>query len=152
VKVERSIEISAAPEKVYEVIMNPSCLEEWVTIHSSLEDAPEGNLRQGSRLTQRLELAGRSFTVRWTVVENEPARRVVWEGRGPMRSHAGVTYQLQPVGGGTRFSYTNEFSLPGGPLGRVAGPVIRRVTAGELDRSLNRLKAMVELNVQYPAK
>ncbi len=144
-KVERSIDIAASPEAVYEIIMNPACLEKWVTIHASLEDAPAGSLEQGSELTQRLHLAGRGFTVRWTVVENRPARRVVWEGSGPMRSHAGVTYELAPTtNGGTRFTYTNEFALPGGPLGRVAGPVVKRVTAGELDRSLDRLRTLVE--------
>jgi carbon monoxide dehydrogenase subunit G len=144
VKVERSIQITASPEKVYEVIMNPVCLAEWVTIHVALEEAPPGALEQGSELTQKLELAGRCFTVRWTVVENQTAERVVWEGRGPMRSHAGVTYELESVDGGTRFSYTNEFALPGGPLGRVAGPVIKRVTASEIDRSLDRLRRLVE--------
>jgi carbon monoxide dehydrogenase subunit G len=144
-KVERSIEIQAPPEGLYAVIMNPACLERWVTIHSGLDDAPAGQLVQGSRLTQHLQLAGRGFTVRWTVVENDPSRRVVWQGRGPMRSHAAVIYELEPTDGGTLFSYTNEFSLPGGPLGRMAGPVVKRVTIGELDRSLARLKTFVEV-------
>lgn len=145
VKVERSIEIAASPERIYDVIMDPACLDRWVTIHAALESAPRAPLEHGSELTQRLRLAGRGFTVHWKVIENEPARRVVWEGSGPMRSHAGVTYELAPNGaGGTRFTYTNEFALPGGPLGRVAGPVVRRVTAGELDRSLDRLRALVE--------
>jgi uncharacterized protein YndB with AHSA1/START domain len=145
VKVERSIEIAATPERIYEVIMDPACLERWVTIHSALEHAPEGPLQHGSELTQRLQLAGRGFTVHWKVVENRPARRVVWEGSGPMRSRAGVTYELAPAGdGATSFTYTNEFALPGGPLGRVAGPVVKRVTAGELDESLRRLRAFVE--------
>jgi uncharacterized protein YndB with AHSA1/START domain len=145
VKVERSIEIAATPERIYAVIMDPTCLERWVTIHAALEEAPDGQLEQGSELTQRLQLAGRGFTVHWKVIENRPARKVVWEGRGPMRSHAGVTYELTPNGaGGTRFTYTNEFALPGGPLGRVAGPVVRRVTAGELDQSLDRLRLLVE--------
>lgn len=144
-KVERSIEIAATPERIYEVIMDPTCLERWVTIHAALESAPDGPLRQGSELTQRLQLAGRGFTVHWKVIENQPARRVVWEGSGPMRSHAGVTYELAPDGDRrTIFTYTNEFALPGGPLGRVAGPVVKRVTAGELDRSLERLRAMTE--------
>ena len=144
-RVERSVEIAASPEAIYEVIMDPACLERWVTIHVALEDAPRGQLERGSELTQRLQLAGRGFTVRWRVIENRPARKVVWEGSGPLRSHAGVTYELTPNDdGGTRFTYTNEFALPGGPLGRVAGPVVRRVTAGELDRSLERLRAMVE--------
>lgn len=144
-KVERTVEIAATPERIYEVIMDPACLERWVTIHAALEDAPDGQLKRGSTLTQRLQLAGRGFTVHWKVIENRPSRKVVWEGRGPMRSHAGVTYELAPSGSdGTRFTYTNEFALPGGPLGRVAGPVVRRVTAGELDRSLERLRSMVE--------
>lgn len=144
-KVERSVEIAATPERIYEVIMDPACLERWVTIHTALEDAPNGQLEHGSELTQRLQLAGRGFTVHWKVIETRPARKVVWKGSGPMRSHAGVTYELTPNGdGGTRFTYINEFALPGGPLGRVAGSVVRRVTASELDRSLDRLRAMVE--------
>ncbi|MEX1141209.1 MAG: SRPBCC family protein [Thermoleophilaceae bacterium] len=141
---ERAIDLTATPEQVYAVIMDPARLEDWVTIHEALEDAPEGPLEHGSELTQRLHIAGRGFTVRWRVVENEPARRVVWEGRGPMRSSAGVTYELEPRNGGTRFTYTNEFSLPGGPLARIAGPVIKRATAGESDRSLARLRLLVE--------
>ncbi|NLT05739.1 MAG: hypothetical protein GXY03_05440 [Solirubrobacterales bacterium] len=144
-KVQRTVEIDAAPADVYRVIMDPHSLERWVTIHVKLEDSPDGQLRKGSELTQRLALAGRGFTVHWEVVENDPARRVVWEGRGPMRSHAGVTYELSGDGDGpTTFTYTNEFALPGGPLGRVAGPVVARVTGGELDRSLQRLRALVE--------
>lgn len=144
-RVERSVDIAATPERLYEVIMDPACLARWVTIHKELEDAPSGLLRRGSELTQRLHLAGRDFTVHWKVIENRPARRVVWEGSGPLRSHAGVTYELTPNdAGGTCFTYTNEFSLPGGPLGRFAGPVVRRVTTGELERSLERLRAMVE--------
>jgi len=144
-KVERSVEIAATPERIYEVIMDPACLAQWVTIHAELENAPDGQLERGSELTQRLQLAGRGFTVHWKVIENRPARKVVWEGSGPMRSHAGVTSQLMPNGnGGTSFTYTNEFALPGGPLGRVAGSVVRRVTAGELDQSLQLLRAMVE--------
>lgn len=143
-KVEREIDIAATPEEVYEVLMDADRLEHWVTIHDELVEAPDGPLERGSELTQRLRLAGKCFTVRWTVVENDRPRRVVWEGRGPMRSKASAIYELSPNGGGTHFSYANEYELPGGPLGRLAGPVVGRVTAGELDRSLERLRRLVE--------
>lgn len=143
-KVERGIDIAAAAEDVYAVLMDARRLEDWVTIHDELLDAPEGALKKGSRLTQRLKLAGKCFTVRWTVVENERARRVVWEGRGPMRSKACAIYELASHAEGTHFSYTNEYELPGGSLGRLAGPVIGRATAGEVDRSLERLRRLVE--------
>ena len=142
--VERAIDIAAAPEDVYAVLMDPNRLEDWVTIHDELLEAPDGPLKKGSKLTQRLRLAGKCFTVRWTVVENERPRRVVWAGRGPMRSKASAVYQLAPDAGGTHFTYANDYELPGGPLGRLAGPVVGRVTAGELDRSLQQLRRLVE--------
>jgi carbon monoxide dehydrogenase subunit G len=144
VKVERTIELGAPPEKVYELVMDPDRLEDWVTIHHHLEDAPSGQLKRGSKLTQCLKLAGRKFNVRWTVVENDPCERVVWEGKGPIASHARVIYEFEPNADGTRFSYTNEYGLPGGALGRLAGRTVKRVTAKELDGSLQRLKSIVE--------
>lgn len=143
-KVQRGVHIDAPPQAIYEVIMDAGRLGDWVTIHQGLEDAPVGALRKGSTLTQKLRLAGRSFKVHWTVVENDRAERVIWEGEGPVRSRAKVIYDLAADGEGTRFSYTNEYHLPGGPLGKMAGPAVRRVTGGELDRSLEALKRLFE--------
>ena len=142
-KVERSLQIAAPPERVRELVMDPRRLEDWVSIHQSFEDAPSGNLQKGSELTQCLKLAGSRFKVTWKVSENTPAR-AVWEGKGPMRSKAKVVYEFEPKNGGTCFSYLNEFDLPGGPLGRIASPAVKRVTGGELDKSLENLKQLVE--------
>ena len=143
-KVERTIEIAAPAKQVYDIVMDPSRLTDWVTIHDRLEDAPNGRLKRGSKLTQCLKLAGRRFKVRWTVVENDPCRRVVWEGRGPVGTQARVEYSFSENGNGTRFSYMNQYDLPGGPVGRIAGHAVFRVTEKELDGSLQRLKSLVE--------
>jgi carbon monoxide dehydrogenase subunit G len=141
--VERTIQIAAPPEAIYDVVMDPKRLGDWVTIHHGLDKAPAGKLTKGSRLTQSLKLAGRRFRVNWTVVENEPAR-VVWEGRGPVASRARVEYRFFPNGKGTRFSYSNEYELPGGPLGKMAGRAVAKVTEKELEGSLRRLKSLLE--------
>jgi carbon monoxide dehydrogenase subunit G len=146
-RVERSVEVAAPPEDLYDLVMDPNRLGEWVTIHHHLEGSPPARLERGSKLTQCLKLAGRRFKVRWTVVENDP-RRVVWEGRGPVASHARVEYGFAPNEDGTRFSYMNQFELPGGPLGRLAGRTLTRITTRELDGSLERLKKLVESNVR----
>lgn len=145
-KVERAIRIDAPPERVYDVVMDPHRLEDWVTIHHHLEHATSTPLRKGSRLTQCLKLAGRKFNVHWTVVENDPCRRVVWEGRGPVGSRARVVYEFgdSSDGNSTAFHYMNEYDLPGGPLGRIAGRGVARVTQKELDATLRKLKAITE--------
>jgi carbon monoxide dehydrogenase subunit G len=144
VRVERTVHIAAPPQTVYDVVMDPGRLDEWVSIHDHREDSSTAPLRKGSTLTQVLKLAGRRFKVNWKVVENEPCEHVVWEGRGPVASHARVEYRFDSNDGGTRFSYVNEYDLPGGPLGRVAGRAVARVTQKELDGSLQRLKQLVE--------
>jgi carbon monoxide dehydrogenase subunit G len=145
VRVERSTEIGAAPERVYEVVMDAARLEDWVSIHESLLEAPSGELKEGSELVQCLKLAGRKFNVHWKVVEDDRPNRVVWEGQGPVHSHAKVMYELERNGhGGTRFSYMNQYDLPGGPLGKLAGRTVAGVARKEVDRSLERLKKLLE--------
>jgi carbon monoxide dehydrogenase subunit G len=144
-KVEREIEIDAPPERVYEVVMDPQRLEDWVTIHAELRDAPAGELRRGSELSQCLRLAGSKFTVHWRVVEDDCPTRVVWEGSGPLGSKAQVVYELASDGdGGTRFTYTNEYSLPGGALGRLGGRAVAPASRRESERSLAKLKKLLE--------
>jgi carbon monoxide dehydrogenase subunit G len=143
-RVERSTRIAAPPERLYEVIMDPGRLRDWVTIHQRLEGRPPSPLKKGSKLTQCLKLAGKTFKVHWTVVENRPCERVLWEGRGPVASRARVEYRLEPNGDSTDFHYLNEYELPGGPLGRFAGKAVARVTQKELEGSLQKLKSLVE--------
>ena len=144
-KLEREIDIEASPEAVYDVVADPTCLGEWVTIQEELEEAPEGDLRPGSRLRQRMRVAGKRFRLSWTVVEAKRPSRIVWEGHGPMGSNAKAVYELSADGdGGTRFSYLNEYGLPGGPAGRLAARAILGASGREADRTLRRLKKLVE--------
>ena len=119
-RLEREIEINAPREAVYDVLADPDCLGEWVTIMEELEEAPDGDLEPGARLRQRMKVAGRRFHLTWKVIEANRPSRIVWEGRGPMGSKAKATYELSADGGGTKFTYSNEYGLPGGPAGRLA--------------------------------
>ncbi|MEA2474707.1 MAG: hypothetical protein QOE06_2622 [Thermoleophilaceae bacterium] len=147
-KLEREITIDASPDAVYDVLLDPACLGEWVTIQEELEEAPEGrDLAEGDRLRQRMKVAGQRFKLSWTVVQADRPTRVVWEGKGPMGSKAKAVYELAASGGGgTRFSYMNEYDLPGGFAGKLAGGAIVKASGGEADRSLERLKKLVERN------
>ena len=145
-KLEREIRIDASPEEVYDTLTDPHCLGEWVTIQEELEEAPEGrDLAKGDTLRQRMKVAGQRFKLSWTVVQADPPSRVVWEGSGPVGSKARAVYELEDNGsGGTRFSYLNEYDMPGGLAGKLAGRAIVKASGGEADRSLERLKELVE--------
>lgn len=139
------IEIAAPPERVWEIVMDPHRLADWVTIHRRLGDVP-ARLRRGSTFEQTLNLRGAHLHVAWTVVDLEEPRRAVWQGQGPAHSRASIVYELHPHGDdATRFEYTNEFKPPGGALGAVAGRVlVGGLSQREAQRSLQRLKQLAE--------
>lgn len=141
-----SIEIDAPRERVWETVMNPRRLGDWVTIHRSVSNCSSDPLAPGAQMDQVLSIRGVSFKVHWTLRDVHAPRVAQWEGRGPARSEARIRYELSSNGEAqTRFDYTNEFKTPGGVLGNVASRVIvGGVSEREAHSSLARLKALLE--------
>ena len=145
-QVRARIEIDAPPEAVYDVMLDPTRLHEWVTIHRKVNRVDGGSPREGYEMDQTLCLRHANFKVHWTLTEADRPHAATWEGRGPAGSYARTSYRLKPVDGGrTRFEYENEFKAPGGFLGAAASRVIvGGVPEREASRSLENLKALLE--------
>jgi uncharacterized protein YndB with AHSA1/START domain len=142
--VTASIEIAATPPQVWNVVMDPHRLHDWVTIHRGLRHSDEGPPRVGYRMDQRVHLRGVSLDVHWKLIACEPAEHAVWEGRGPARSRARTEYTLRAVDGATRFDYSNEFHPPLGPLGALAGrALVGGMPEREALRTLERLRLLM---------
>jgi uncharacterized protein YndB with AHSA1/START domain len=142
--VDKSVDIDASPQKVWDVVMDPRRLESWVTTHEKVSCAP-GQLSSGSSFEQTLRLAGKSFDVRWTVIEAKEPSFAEWRGDGPYGSRARVRYRLAPLDGKrTRFRYQNEFEVPSGLLGRAAMRIVGSTRVRrEAERSLTNLKQLL---------
>ena len=142
-EVRAAVELPAPPDEVWDVVMDPGRLEDWVTTHAGLEGDAPARLEQGSVFRQRLKVGGAPFTVTWEVVECERPKRVTWKGEGPGGSEAFVEYRLSGDSETTEFIYANRFELPGGALGRLAGRAVgERVAKRESERTLENLKEL----------
>ena len=144
--VTASIEIDAPRERVYDFMLDPANLHEWVTIHRRVNSRDAGEPREGFKMNQTLCLRGANFRVHWTLTEADRPDRATWEGRGPAHSYARTSFSLSDGSdGGTRFDYENEFKAPGGFLGAAASRVlVGGVPDREAHNSLERLKALLE--------
>jgi uncharacterized protein YndB with AHSA1/START domain len=143
--VHATIEIAAPPERVWDTIMDPDRLKDWVTIHRSVENVTNPR-EKGATMDQVLHMRGVSFRVSWKLTDVQASKLADWEGHGPARSRARIRYELTPQGDeGTVFNYTNEFTPPGGRLGSVASRVIvGAASEREANSSLKRLKTLLE--------
>jgi uncharacterized membrane protein len=144
--VHAQIEINAPLQRVWDTVMDPNCLKDWVTIHRSVKDVSESPLRRGSTMEQVLHIRGVSFHVHWTLTAVRSPQHAEWEGHGPAHSLARITYELSgDADGPTRFDYTNTFAPPGGKLGNVASHfIVGAASEREANNSLARLKALLE--------
>lgn len=143
--VSQSIEIDAPIEEVWRLVMDPGRLGEWVTIHESVFDVPDGPLRQGSRFGQRMKLKGVPLKVRWRIAEFDPPRTARWQGEAAAGAKARISYGLSERGDATVFDYENEFDMPGGKVGKLAGRAFNAASGNrEARRSLARLKELLE--------
>lgn len=141
-----TINIDAPPKAVFDTVMDPRRLAEWVTIHRGVSNVSHDPGERGARMDQVLCIHGVNFKVHWTLVDVKPPHEAEWEGRGPALSKARIHYRVSgDADGPTTFDYTNEFHAPGGPLGAVASRVlVGHASEREARDSLTRLKVLLE--------
>ena len=140
------IEIDAPIERVWETVIDPERLGEWVTIHRAISNVSAEPLREGGTMDQSMCIRGVTFKVHWRAARVNGPNLVVWEGHGPAHSIASIRYDLSENGnGGTVFDYYNDFTPPGGRLGSMASRfVVGAASEREARKSLERLKTLVE--------
>lgn len=145
-KVTVSIDIDAPLEVVFDTMLDPGRLGDWVTIHRRLDAADEGELGKGYRMRQTLVLHGAPFRVSWVLTQYVRPYEATWEGEGPGRSYARTTYRLSAnARAGTGFEYENEYRAPGGVLGAAASrALVGGASEKEARKSLQRLKRLLE--------
>lgn len=143
--VARSVEIDAPIERVWELVMDPQRLGDWVTIHGSVAEVPNGELHEGSEFHQSMKLKGVPLKVRWRITEWDPPHRALWLGEAAAGAKARILYDLRERDGITVFDYENEFELPAGKVGKLAGRAFNAMSGDrEAKKSLARLKELLE--------
>ncbi len=108
-QIQTEIEISAAPDVVWDVLIDLASYPEWNPFVVSSEGTPS----VGERLTNRLQPpGGRAVTFRPTVTVVEPVKTFEWLGRPKL---PGVfdgrhRFDIEPTATGCRFIHGEEFS------------------------------------------
>lgn len=146
--VTRHTDIAATADDVWEVLEDVGRLPDLS--ESTREVVTDGPLTDvGQEFDQTVEVAGRRFTSTWSVLELDPAHRLVIEGSVAPGTRYRMTEQLETVGDGpepcTRLSLTMDYRLPFGPLGRLAGRLgVEQRAVAEAEQVLEGVRRAAE--------
>jgi uncharacterized protein YndB with AHSA1/START domain len=139
---QHTAEIARPVDEVFAFLAEPVNLPRWQTSLLEVRPHRRGPLRPGAEVTETRQFLGRVLETTWICTEHRPSRRSVIESdEGPVPFRG--TWELEPAGSGTRFTWTLE---AGGLAARVASAVAARKTEQELAVNTLRLKQLLEQN------
>jgi len=150
-RIEKSIEIKVPPEKVWEMLAFDR-VPEWMDMMKSVEytsevSTPKDKYRVGAT-AQGIPEGYEEFNCNFEItesLENEKMSHRLWEKvyRGILGGL--ITYTLEPVEVGTRFTYeANLNEIPWGILGKIISPLWQRMGRKEYEKAIENLKNILE--------
>lgn len=148
-RLEKSIEIRAPPEEVWEMLAWDK-LPEWdegtqknvkSVEYISEVNTPEDKFRVGASARMILNNGEMNVEIRESVENEKVSYRVIG---GPFGTEPIVTYILEPVGEGTKITFVGDYEMPWGVFGKFLDRLFKGSNENELKRSLESLKSILE--------
>jgi len=145
-RVEKSVEIKAPPEKVWEML----ALDRWsewqvgsgfTSLHmegmkfTSEVNTPEDKYRVGASARPKWEAT-------FKVTESLKNEKITYLIEEPGRNST-ITLVLEPVEEGTRLTYTVSYEMPWGIFGKFIEKLFKGIGEGQLEKSLEKLKSIL---------
>lgn len=138
--VNKSADLPASPEAVWEKLTDFSSYGEWMSVHVAFPDGPPAAVAPDTSFKEKVKIMGMPGEVNWTIKQVDAPNTLVMEGKGPMGTFMKSSYNVSAVDGGARLDIENEFG--GAALGPMSGALTKESDKA-LDESLAKLKDLV---------
>jgi uncharacterized protein YndB with AHSA1/START domain len=144
-RIERSIEITAAPQQVWPLLVEPEEILKWFTLLESFEYTSEPRRGAGATFHYEEKSGGRLMKLDYRVtdwVENERFAFVLVSG--PLRKDDQV-WRIEGIPTGSRVTLEEDVELSGGVFGRILLALfVGRMIGRHLMEILENLKRLAE--------
>ena len=139
-KVDRSIVIKAAVEKVFAYVTDPINQIDWMPSMVSVKDVSGAGLEQRHRWTYKMAgvlLEGESVNTEYI-----PNKRVVTQSKGGAEST--FTFDFEPHIDGTMLKMLIEYKIPIPVLGKIGETILLKRNKREADLAMTNIKEILE--------
>jgi len=144
-KVQKSIEIAAPPEKIWPFLVEPEKILNWCITLEKFEYTGEQRGGVGTPIYFEEKAAGRLMKLNFVVtewVENERLAFSMTSGNFVKNYKQRWTVDATPSG--SRFTFMEEIELPYGIIGKILGLFARRRSEAVIGEMLAKLKSLAE--------
>lgn len=144
-KVQKSIEISANPEKIWPFLILPEKVMQWCITFRKFEYTGDQRSGVGTPLYIEEQAGGGLTKMKFEVTEwKENAKLALRMVSGANYGSYIQQFLLEPISSGSRFTFMEEIVLPYGVLGKLIGIMAQRMSSATAEKMLTKLKSLAE--------
>jgi len=144
-RMEKSIEIKAPAEKVWEILALDR-MPEWNLTFGELKvnytsevQTPEDKYKVGA--VAHIIDKSREHDVE--ITESLENAKMTYRSKPPYYRYT-ATYVLKPVEGGTKLTWTSDVEMPWGVFGKALGRLASSTSEKKVEEALEKLKSILE--------
>lgn len=145
-KVQKSIDLAASPEKVWPFLIEPNNILQWYIPLQRFEYTTSQYACEGAPLYFEEKVAGRLMKLNCLVTECVENNKFAFKmTSGNMMKSYEEKWTVETTPSGSTFTFMEQGELPYGFIGRVMEQFAQRMSASTIDRMLVKLKSLVEV-------
>lgn len=140
-RITASVDLPAAPDKVWAEFSNPTNFEKWLTIHTKWKGDVPTEFAQGAKVSEVVTMLGMPNTIEWTVDEFDAPTKLAISGTGMAGVKVGFALSVQASDSGSVATIDAEFS--GQMIVGALGKAVEKDGKKNLDASLAKFAELV---------
>ncbi|MDT8910159.1 SRPBCC family protein [Amycolatopsis sp. PS_44_ISF1] len=140
-QINASVELAAAPDRVWSEFSNPGNFEKWLTIHTRWKGAVPAEFARGAQVSEVVTMLGLPNTITWTVDEFEAPAKLAISGTGMAGVKVRFALSVEAAGEGSQATIDAEFT--GQMIVGALGKAVEKDGKKNLDESLAKFKDLI---------
>ena len=143
-KIQRSVEIAVAPERVWPFLIDPQKIMKWFTFLKRFEYTTAKVSGNGTTFFYEERSGPQTMKLNYEVTNWIDNSTLAFKlTKGPLRRDDQI-WSLEPTATGTRFTMTEEVEMPWGSIGRVLDRFLSGMITKNMEKILGNLQKQAE--------
>ena len=144
-KVQRSIEIAAAPEKIWPWLTEPDKILKWFDLLKKFEYTGDKRSGPGTTFYYEEKSGGQLMKLNYKVTEWEQNKKIAFGVTSGSLKKDDQVWSIEPTPAGSRFTMYEDLEMPMGILGKIIGATFGEMMIGKnMEKILGNLKRFAE--------
>ena len=143
-RVERSIEIAAPPEKIWPFLVEPEKIMKWFTFLRKFEYTGEQRSGVGTPFYYEEKSGPQLMKLSYMVTEWVENKRLAFVMTSGTLKKDDQIWSLEAIPSGSRFTMTEDAEMPWGIISKILGALLAGMVGKNIEKILGNLKSLVE--------